>query len=109
MVLSGQRVDQEPGDAQATGCRPGTMDAGRTLDAERQRELLCRGRIPETRDRAELQRFADELEHRIHGPVDLKTIDWIWDEIERISKYGKKYSDDWRPGRGIRQPCFIIH
>ena len=62
-----------------------------------------------TRDRAELQRFADELEHRIHGPVDLKTIDWIWDEIERISKYGKKYSDDWRPGRGIRQPCFIIH
>ncbi len=61
------------------------------------------------RDRADLDRFADELEHRIHGPVDLKTIDWIWDEFERISKYGKHYSDEWRPGRGIRQPIFIIH
>ena len=62
-----------------------------------------------TRDRAALERFADELEHRIQGPVDLKTIDWIWDEFERISKYGKHYSDEWRPGRGIRQPIFIIH
>jgi hypothetical protein len=61
------------------------------------------------RDRAELRKFADELDHRIDGPVDLKTIDWIWDEFERISKYGKKYSDKWRPGRGIHQPSFIIH
>ena len=63
----------------------------------------------EMRDRAALERFADELEHRIQGPVDLKTIDWIWDEFERISKYGTHYSDEWRPGRGIRQPIFIIH
>src|SRR5262249_22326902 len=50
-----------------------------------------------TRDRAELQQFADELERRINGPVDPKTIDWIWDEFERISKYGKMYSDKFRP------------
>jgi hypothetical protein len=62
-----------------------------------------------TRDRAELQRFADELERRIDGPVDLKTIDWIWDEFERISKYGKTYSDKFRPGRGVHQPIFVIH
>jgi hypothetical protein len=61
-----------------------------------------------TRERVGLQRFADELDLRVRGPVDLKIIDWVWDEIERISKYGKKYSDDWRPGRGIRQPTFAI-
>lgn len=98
LVRSGQRVDQEPGDEKATGGQPRTMGAGRPLDAERQRELLCSAGIPETRDRAELQRFADELEHRLRGPVDLKIIDWIWDEFERISKYGKHYSDEWRAG-----------
>jgi hypothetical protein len=64
--------------------------------------------ILRTRDRAELQRFADELEHRLRGPVDLEIIDWIWDEFERISEHGKKYSDGYRPGRGIHQPAFIV-
>ncbi len=71
----------------------------------------CCGR-PEflkTRDQAELLRFAEELRHRLRGPVDLKTIDWIWDKFERISKYGKEYSDEWRPGRGSHQPAFLIN
>ncbi len=62
-----------------------------------------------TRDKAELQRFADELEYRVRGPVDPKIIDWIWDEFERISKYGNKYSYNWRPGKGIRGPAFVSH
>ena len=59
------------------------------------------------RDKAELERFADELEHRVRGPADPKIIDWIWDEFERISRYGKKYSYAWRPGRGIHGPAFV--
>jgi hypothetical protein len=47
--------------------------------------------------------FADELERRLRGPVDLETIDWIWDEFERISIYGKQYSDCWRPTRPQRR------
>lgn len=68
----------------------------------------CCGR-PEflkTLEKPETGRFADELERRLRGPVDLKTIDWIWDEFERISKYGKKYSHEWRPGRGIHSRVF---
>jgi len=42
-------------------------------------------------------RFADELEQRAKGRVGPETIDWIWDEIERLSKGGKYYSERWRP------------
>ena len=27
----------------------------------------------------------------------LLPVDWLWDELEVISKYGKRYSDHWRP------------
>lgn len=56
-----------------------------------------------TLEEPEARRFAVELDHGLRGPVDLKTIGWIWDEFERISKHGKMYSDEWRPDRGVHQ------
>jgi hypothetical protein len=45
----------------------------------------------------EMQSFAEELERRLQGPVDMRTIDWIWDEYARLTIYGKRYSDKYRP------------
>ena len=47
--------------------------------------------------REDMDRFERELTERVSGPVDLKTIDWIWDEIARISMHGKRYGETWRP------------
>ena len=47
--------------------------------------------------REDIDRFERELKERVAGPVDLKTIDWIWDEIARISMQGKRYAETWRP------------
>ena len=47
--------------------------------------------------REDMDRFERELTERVSGPVDLKTIDWIWDEIARISMQGKRYGEIWRP------------
>jgi hypothetical protein len=41
--------------------------------------------------------FLEELERRLQGPVDLGTIDWIWDEYARITEGGQLYSDKYRP------------
>lgn len=42
-------------------------------------------------------RFAAELKRRLQAPVDVATIDWIWDEYVRFTKVGKSYSDMFRP------------
>lgn len=47
-------------------------------------------------------RFADELEQKAKGQVGPETIDWIWDEIVRLSRIGQSYSDKWRPVHGGR-------
>ncbi len=47
--------------------------------------------------RADMDRFSKQLKQRLAGPVTLDTIDWIWDEIVRITRHGKQYSDNWRP------------
>jgi hypothetical protein len=39
----------------------------------------------------------DRFEGRLRGEVSLETVDWLWDELEVISKYGKRYSAQWRP------------
>jgi hypothetical protein len=44
----------------------------------------------------------DRFEERLRGEVSLKTVDWLWDELEVISKYGKRYSAQWRPTRPDR-------
>lgn len=46
---------------------------------------------------AERDRFLANLQERLRGPVELTTIDWIWDELVRLTSYGKTYSDNWRP------------
>ncbi|MCZ2341537.1 MAG: hypothetical protein LC104_07035 [Bacteroidales bacterium] len=43
--------------------------------------------------------FADEFEQKLHGPVDLSTFDWIWDQYEKLAEGGKRYSDKFRPTR----------
>ncbi len=47
-------------------------------------------------DRNERQRFIEELEQRVNGPVDMATIDWIWDQYVELTDGGKNY-DDNRP------------
>ena len=41
--------------------------------------------------------FSRQLKIQLAQPVDLRTIDWIWDEIVRISRHGQRYSDNYRP------------
>jgi len=51
-------------------------------------------------DRASHDRFLtlpDRFEERIAGEVGIDSIDWLWDELEIISKYGAQYSKHWRP------------
>ena len=44
------------------------------------------------------RQFAQELHRRCAGPVDVHTIDWIWDEIARIvPRRGSYYSEQYRP------------
>lgn len=48
--------------------------------------------------RAEMDRFLAELRDRLRGPVDLATIDWIWDGFVRLAPgFGPSYSEGWRP------------
>lgn len=46
---------------------------------------------------ADRDQFLAELQERLRGPVDLATIDWIWDELVRLTSGGRSYSDNWRP------------
>lgn len=44
-----------------------------------------------------LRVFADELNSRMGGEVDLNTIDWIWDEYVKYAHGGQQYSIKYRP------------
>lgn len=46
---------------------------------------------------SERDRFLTQLRQRLQGPVELETVDWIWDEIMRLTPNGRRYSDRWRP------------
>ena len=53
--------------------------------------------------RAEMARFESELRERLRGPVDLGTVDWIWDEFARLcGGSAQSYVDRWRPTLGGR-------
>jgi hypothetical protein len=41
--------------------------------------------------------FADELERRLQGRVEMSTIDWIWDRYEELGEHGRSYSERFRP------------
>jgi hypothetical protein len=48
--------------------------------------------------REQMDNFESELHLRLQGPVDITTIDWIWDEFERLApNYGPEYSRKYRP------------
>jgi len=51
------------------------------------------------RDKARLRAFTAELDQRLAVDIDVATIDWIWDEIERLTTNGKWYSENFRPTR----------
>jgi hypothetical protein len=48
--------------------------------------------------RSDMDHFRTNLSHRLKRPVDLATIDWIWDEFERLSPHtGPEYARKYRP------------
>ena len=47
----------------------------------------------------EIWPFLKQLEQRLQGPVNAATIGWIWDEYTRITDWGQRYSDNYRPTR----------
>jgi len=56
--------------------------------------ILSTPRLPQSEA---YHRFADELEERLKGDVDMATIDWMWEEYVEIAVNGQRYSDDYRP------------
>lgn len=47
----------------------------------------------------DLRAFQTRLRSKMGEPVDMSTIDWIWDEYERITRLGVNYSQKHRPTR----------
>jgi hypothetical protein len=45
----------------------------------------------------EMKRFVKCLEKRMSEPVDLDTIEWIWDRLDETGPHGKRYVANWRP------------
>jgi|APCry1669189000_1035189.scaffolds.fasta_scaffold227795_1 hypothetical protein len=48
-------------------------------------------------DGGEIWPFVEELERRLKEPVTVATIDWIWDEYARFTKFGRLYGERYRP------------
>jgi len=46
---------------------------------------------------AEMYRLRDDLDARLKGPHDLKTLRWIWDRLGETSPYGKQYTERYGP------------
>ena len=42
-------------------------------------------------------RFLADFDRRLDGEVDLATIDWVWDQYDRGTPGGGRYSDRYRP------------
>ena len=45
----------------------------------------------------EMKKFVESLEARLSEPVDLDTIDCIWDQLQETGPHGKRYVADYRP------------
>jgi hypothetical protein len=52
---------------------------------------------PDDESHERFRTLPDRLDERLREQVNLETIDWLWDELRAISKYGKRYSDMYRP------------
>ena len=44
-----------------------------------------------------MKRFVQSLEERLSEPVDLDTIEWIWDQLQDTGPHGRRYVEDYRP------------
>ncbi|MFG0296919.1 MAG: hypothetical protein ACF8PG_13515 [Maioricimonas sp. JB045] len=46
----------------------------------------------------EMERLTVDLRERITGqPIDLTTIDWVWDRLAATGPHGEQYVGKWRP------------
>lgn len=45
----------------------------------------------------ELRRFRAELEAKLQGPVDLATIDWVWERLGQTGPSGLSYKQRFEP------------
>lgn len=53
--------------------------------------------IPEYVSLDEMRRLRAELEARLRGPVDLATVDWLWDRLGRTGPHGQDYRRRFEP------------
>lgn len=53
----------------------------------------------------EFFQFADELERRAQGDVGPDFFEHFWDEVERLSVFGKRYSEAYRP---VKEGRFVV-
>ena len=52
---------------------------------------------PDEQSHERFRTLPDRFEQRLRDEGSLETVDWLWDELESISKYGKRYSEKYRP------------
>jgi hypothetical protein len=45
----------------------------------------------------ELRRFHDDVKERLEGPVNLATIDWVWQRLGETGLHGAQYRDRFEP------------
>jgi hypothetical protein len=52
---------------------------------------------PEHVSLEELKRFRADLEERLRGPVNLGTVDWIWQRLGQTGPHGLSYQQRFEP------------
>jgi hypothetical protein len=72
--------------------RPANVTRGRWASAVRwTHNLHGNSLLPFQRDSQTIAAFKQRLETRLAGEVNMDTIDWIWDEYDRICPGGHNY------------------
>jgi len=52
---------------------------------------------PEHVSHDELRRFRADLEDRLRRPIDLGTIDWVWNRLGKTGPHGRSYQRRFEP------------
>lgn len=50
----------------------------------------------------EMERFTADFAQRMNEPIDLTTIDWLWERLAATGDHGARYVTKWRPVRQDR-------
>jgi hypothetical protein len=45
----------------------------------------------------ELRRFNADVAERLRGPVDLGTVDWVWERLGQTGPHGQRYRERFEP------------